>query len=231
MAAPGLEELRVANRSAWRAWLARHHESSPGVWLIWRKRKGESPALSLDDAVEEALCYGWIDSRLRHLDSGETELRFTARRPMGTWSPRNKARVRSLIERGLMTSSGLRAVEAAKRDGSWTALDNVEHLRVPKDLAQALAEHPAADRNFAALSPSAKKMVLWWVVSTRVPATRTRRIIETVSWAGRNGFASGSMPWRSWAGPAAASGPAPRLRPSPRRSAAPPAGPARTAAG
>lgn len=230
MAESNSDELRPANRSEWRAWLATHHDSSAGVWLIWRKKKSGPPGISLEDAVEEALCYGWIDSRLRHLDSGESALRFTARRPMSTWAPRNKARVRSLIERGLMTATGLRVVEAAKRDGWWAALDNVEHLRVPKDLAQAMAEHPDAGRNFAALSPSAKKMVLWWVVSARLPATRTLRIAKTVRWAGRSDFSTGSMPWRSWAGPAAASGPAPRLRPSLRRSAAPPAGPARRAA-
>lgn len=230
VAAPDFPTVRVAGRSAWRAWLASHQDSSPGAWLVWRQERGGVQALSLDDAVEEALCYGWIDSRLRHLDTGETVLRFTPRRPTGTWSPRNKARVRSLIKRGLMTASGLRVVEAAKRDGSWKTLDEVEYLRVPKDLAQALAAHPAAARNFAGLAPSTRKVALWWVVSTRVPATRNRRIADTVRWAGGTGFATGWTPWRSWVGPVAASGPAPRLRPSPRRSAAPPAGRARRVA-
>ena len=227
VAAPDFPTVRVAGRPAWRAWLASHHESSPGAWLVWRQVRGGARALSLDDAVEEALCYGWIDSRLRHLDTGETVLRFTPRRPGGTWSPRNKARVRSLIKRGLMTAAGLRVVEAARRDGSWTALENVERLRVPADLAQALAAHPAAARNFAALAPSTMKMALWWVVSTRVPATRNRRIAETVSWAGGAAFVTGPTPWRSSPGRPASSGPARPPRPSPRRSAVRPAGPAR----
>jgi len=136
--------------------------------------------LSLEDAVEEALCFGWIDSTLKPIDKDLSSLLFTPRRPKSVWSRHNKRRVASLIKRGLMTESGLRAIQAAKRNGSWSALNDVEALRVPDDLARALGANVVAKRNFDASSRSRKQGILWWIVSARRPATRSRRIAETV---------------------------------------------------
>jgi uncharacterized protein YdeI (YjbR/CyaY-like superfamily) len=180
MATGPLEELQPENRAAWRAWLAEHHGSSPGVWLIWHKKGTRRQGITLDEAVEEALCFGWIDSRLRPLTDGRSALRFTPRKPNSIWSRRNKQRVAALAAAGLMTDAGRRVVAAAKQDGSWDALDAVEDLRVPDDLALALAGNPAAEANFQAFTPSARKVALWWITSAKRPQTRARRVAETV---------------------------------------------------
>jgi uncharacterized protein YdeI (YjbR/CyaY-like superfamily) len=176
----GFEEVRPSSRAAWRAWLARHQGTSRGVWLVWPKRRSGLPGITLEDAMDQALCFGWIDSRLRPIDGEWSALMFTPRRPKSVWSGQNKRRVAALAERGLMTAAGLHAVEWAKKDGSWSALDGVESLRTPDDLARALEAQPAAHRNFQAMSPSAKKGVLWWIESAKRPQTRARRIAETV---------------------------------------------------
>lgn len=175
-----LEEVRPSSRATWRAWLAQQHGTSRGVWLVWPKRRSGLPGITLEDAIDQALCFGWIDSRLRPIDHEWSALMFTPRRPRSVWSAQNKRRVSALAERGLMAEAGIRAVERAKRDGSWSTLDAVESLRTPDDLARALAAHPAALRNFQAMSPSAKKGVLWWIESAKRPETRARRITETL---------------------------------------------------
>lgn len=181
-----LGEIEPASRAEWRRWLAEHHRTSSGIWLIWRKKRGGAQPLTLDEAVREALCFGWIDSRLRPLDSGKSALMFTPRRPRGTWSRLNKERVKSLIAAGLMTDAGRSVIDAAQQDGSWSTLDAIEELRVPDDLEQALAADPDAQRNFDAFTPSAKKIALWWIESAKRPQTRARRVAETVRLAARN---------------------------------------------
>ena len=169
-----------ASRAEWRCWLARNHRSQPGVWLILtRKAAGQQP-VSLADAVEEALCFGWIDGGLRGLDDRRIMLRFTPRTRGSTWSAPNRRRVEHLIHQGLMTPAGRAVIEVAQRDGSWAMLDDVEELRIPDDLAAALAADPAAGRHFAGFSASARKQALWWIISARRPATRAARIQETV---------------------------------------------------
>lgn len=151
------------------------------MWLTWRKKGSSESGLSLEAAVEEALCFGWIDSRLHPIDKEWASLMFTPRRPRSIWSPANKRRVGSLIKRGLMTEAGLRAVTVAKRNGSWSEFDAVQALRVPADLDKALAAIPAARRNFEASSATAKRSALYWIQSAKRPETRKRRIDETVS--------------------------------------------------
>ena len=137
-----------ACRADWRRWLAAHHSSQRGVWLILATKDSGRQPVSIADAVEEALCFGWIDSGMRRAGPGRIRLRFTPRAKGSIWSQLNKARVARLIEQGLMTGSGLAVIEAARRDGSWTILDDVENLRVPPDLAAALAARPEAERHF-----------------------------------------------------------------------------------
>ena len=182
----GSARLHPASRASWREWLSVNHGSVQSVLLVMDTRASGSQRLSLDEAVEEAICFGWIDSTLHPLDNRQFAVRFTPRRRGGTWSQTNKARVESLTARGLMTDAGLRAVRQARQDGSWSALDDVDALRVPDDLAQALADNPQAHRNFETFSVSVQKTTLWWVKSARRSETRARRITESVRLAADN---------------------------------------------
>lgn len=179
MAIADREQLEPADRAAWRGWLAEHATSSPGVWVVLRRAAAAQDGLTLEEAVEEALCAGWIDSTLRSLGGGRRALMFTPRRPGSTWSQPNKRRVERLAADGLMTPQGLAAVARAKADGSWSVLDDIDALRVPPDLAAALAAAPGARVRFDALSASRKKAAMWWIASARRLQTRARRIEET----------------------------------------------------
>lgn len=181
---PSDSTLQPRNRAAWRAWLAKHHASSQGVAVVIAKK--QASGLSYVDAVEEALCFGWIDSRTNKLDAGHFRQWFSPRKPGSVWSPINKERVARLIEADRMTPAGLAKIEAAQADGSWTSYDAVEALQVPADLEWALAANPTARQHFDAFSPSAKKMILWWIASAKRPETRQKRIAETVRLAAQN---------------------------------------------
>ncbi len=176
----GLSRVEPADRAGWRRWLAEHHDDTRGVWLILHTKASGRQAVSLDEAVSEALCFGWIDSTVHRLGGGCSALLFTPRRPGSTWALSNKRRVESLTAQGLMTDAGLRVVQAAQRDGSWSALDAVESLQVPDDLARALDACPAARAGFHALPPSTRKTILWGIASAKRPPTRERRIAEAV---------------------------------------------------
>lgn len=172
--------LEPANRAEWRAWLEQHHATSSGVWVAVGKKGGTRTTLTYEELVQEALCFGWIDGVVNRLDADRFKQRLTPRRPGGTWSRSNKERVARLIEQGLMTPAGLAAVESAQANGSWKLLDDVDDLVVPEDLAAALETIPAAAAFFAGLSPSPKKLVLYWIGSAKRPETRARRIEQTV---------------------------------------------------
>jgi uncharacterized protein YdeI (YjbR/CyaY-like superfamily) len=180
MVASDHKQIEPADRSAWRSWLAAHHGISPGVWVVLDTSR-DPHGFTLDDAVEEALCFGWIDSTLRRLGDGRRALRFTPRRPHSTWAQSNKRRVERLVAEGQMTAAGQAIIERAKADGSWAALDDVDALKIPADLLAALAAEPSALAGFEALTPSKKKSALWWISSARAVRTRARRIEETVA--------------------------------------------------
>ena len=177
------ERFQPADRAAWRAWLVANHATATGVWAVTYRRTAGKPVVTYDDLVEEALSFGWIDSRPGRLDDERTMLRFTPRKKGSAWSRPNKERVERLIAAGSMAPAGLRAVEAARADGSWDALVDVDELRVPADLSAALAGDPAAAAGFAALSPSAKKPILFWVTSAKREETRARRIADVLRYA------------------------------------------------
>ncbi len=179
---PGADDERYqpADRAAWRAWLEANHATARGIWVVTYRRRSGKPVVAYDDLVEEALCFGWIDSRGGTLDDERSMLRFTPRRKGSAWAKTNKARVERLAAEGLMREAGLRAIEAAKADGSWDALNDSDALIVPDDLAAALAADVAAARGYDALSPSTKKQILFWVTSAKRPETRGRRIAEVV---------------------------------------------------
>jgi uncharacterized protein YdeI (YjbR/CyaY-like superfamily) len=174
-------QLHVETRAEWRAWLADHHSSTSGVWLVtWKKATGR-PRPGYDDVVEEALCVGWVDSLPRTLDAERSQLLVTRRKPGSNWSRINKERVERLIAAGAMLPAGLAAVRAARADGSWTALDEVEALVEPEQLRAALDAVPDARTAWDAFPRSARRAVLEWIRSARAPATRDRRIATTVS--------------------------------------------------
>ena len=181
----GLQIVRVKDRSAWRAWLEHNHDTSPGVWLVVAKKNARRPGVTYVEAVEEALCFGWIDSRPNALDDEHYLQRLSPRRPRSVWSRPNKERIGRLIAGGRMTDAGRRPIEAAKRDGSWNALDDTDDLVVPDDLAAALVASHAAREHFDAYPPSVKKQALYWITSAKRPETRGRRIAEVVDQAAR----------------------------------------------
>lgn len=169
------ERLAFASRSEWRQWLARHHASSPGVFVIYGKKSARLPGPAYEDLIEEALCFGWIDGTLRPVDDERTSLYFCPRRKGGIWAASNKARVERLRAAGLMTPAGEAAIARAVDDGSWTILDRSEALELPDELAAALAAHPGSAEAFDALAPSMRKQLIYQVDSAKRPDTRQRR--------------------------------------------------------
>jgi uncharacterized protein YdeI (YjbR/CyaY-like superfamily) len=175
------------SRSALRAWLARHHAAHPAIWLVYEKKSaGGSRALGYDAIVEEALCFGWIDSVSRGLDDRRSMLYFSPRRRGSVWSALNKRRIESLERDGLMTEAGRALVEGAKRDGSWVALDEAEALIVPEDLALALASNPRARERFEAFPPGVRKRALTLIAAAKRGEARRQRIATIVADAARN---------------------------------------------
>jgi uncharacterized protein YdeI (YjbR/CyaY-like superfamily) len=173
------------DRATWRAWLEANHASETGAWLVtWRK--GHGPVLDYGEAVEEALCFGWVDSRGGGVDERRTKLYFAPRQARSAWSASNKERVARLIATGLMRPAGLAAIERAKANGSWTALDEVERGVVPADLAEALEAHPPAAERFGAFPWSARRAILVWIADAKRPETRAARVLETARRAARD---------------------------------------------
>jgi uncharacterized protein YdeI (YjbR/CyaY-like superfamily) len=179
MALADRPQVHLERREDWRVWLAEHHATADGVWLVsWRKVTGR-PAVGYDAAVEEALCFGWIDSLARKLDEERGMQLFTPRRRGSRWSRSNKERVARLEAAGLIAPAGAAVIEAARAAGSWTALDDVENLVIPSDLAAALAARPGAAEHWEAFPRSVKRSILMWILDARRPATRARRVEET----------------------------------------------------
>jgi uncharacterized protein YdeI (YjbR/CyaY-like superfamily) len=179
-------EVFAEDRATWRRWLEANHETSGGAWLVtWRSRSGRH-GLPYEAAVEEALCFGWVDGTAGTLDDNRGKLYFAPRRPTSGWAATNKARVERLIAAGRMAPAGLAAIERAKANGSWELLDSVERLEVPPDLAAALEALPPAAANFAAFPPSARKQSLTSLVMARRPETRADRVRRIAEAAARN---------------------------------------------
>jgi uncharacterized protein YdeI (YjbR/CyaY-like superfamily) len=180
------EQVQVGSRQEWREWLERNHKQPEGIWLVtFKKHRGEK-YLPYDDIVEEAICFGWVDSLPRKLDEDRTMLWLAPRKKGSKWSKLNKERVKKMIEAGLMTPAGMEKIEAAKADGTWSALDSVEALQIPPDLDAEFNSYEAAKANFEAFPRSVKRGILAWIVSAKRPATRTRRVQETARLAQEN---------------------------------------------
>jgi uncharacterized protein YdeI (YjbR/CyaY-like superfamily) len=173
--------IQPAGRAEWREWLAANHRTSSGVWLVtWKRRTGQ-PTVVYEDAVEEALCFGWIDSVLHPLDDERSMQYFAPRKPRGTWARTNKERVARLEAAGLMTDAGRAAIAIARANGSWKSLDAIDALVMPDDLAAALAANPGAREHFDGSSVSVRRMALAWVYQAKRPATRAARVEQVAA--------------------------------------------------
>lgn len=182
----GRARTHATTAAAWRAWLEANHTASPGVWLVsWKKHTGR-PTIPYDDAVREALCFGWIDSKPAKLDEDRAMLWFAPRKAGSSWSRPNQLRIMALEREGRLAAKGIKIVAAARRDGSWSRLDAVENLTLPDDLAAAFDRHPGSRPYWDAFPRSAKRGILEWIVNAKRAETRAARVEETARLAARN---------------------------------------------
>lgn len=171
--------LEITSRNQWREWLEANHADATSQWVATYKKSGGRPDLHVPYEVirDEAICFGWIDSRIAKLDADRSLLMVSRRKPRSGWSKVNKERIEALMAQGWMAAPGLAAIEAAKQDGSWTKLDAVETLEVPPDLAAAFT--PTGREKFDAFAPSSRRGILEWISAAKTEATRQKRIAET----------------------------------------------------
>lgn len=174
------------NRIAWRKWLEKNHITKENVWLIMYRKESGVPSVNYADAVEEALCFGWIDSVKNKRDEESSCQYFSKRKPKSVWSKLNKQRVEKLSKLNLIYPAGKAMIDLAKKSGTWSALDEVENLIMPDDLKKAFVKNKIACNYFEAFPPSSKKIILYWISSAKQPETRMKRIKETVILAAKN---------------------------------------------
>lgn len=172
------ERIEIKSRAQWRSWLSVNWQRGSGIWLVVYK-KHHHHYMQWSDIVQEALCFGWIDGQRRRLDEDRTMLYVSPRKPGSIWSKLNKEHLRELADKGLMHSAGQSKVDAAKADGSWTLLDDIDAMIIPVDLAHALKSVPGARAKFDGFRPGAIRGLLWWIKSARTDATRRKRIAQT----------------------------------------------------
>ncbi|MCB5280500.1 YdeI/OmpD-associated family protein [Arthrobacter sp. AL08] len=182
-----LEELLVRDAAQWRAWLEEHHAGSPGVWLVLHKKGGTVTELDYEAALQEALCFGWIDGQARRRDGESSFQRMTRRRPRSVWSARNVERIGRLEAAGRMAPAGRAAVESAKADGRWeAAYDGAASAQVPPDLAAAIAAEPRAQAMFDVLTSVNRYALIYRTNAVKQAATRERKIAAFVEMLARH---------------------------------------------
>jgi uncharacterized protein YdeI (YjbR/CyaY-like superfamily) len=175
-----IEIFYPKSQLAWRKWLEKNHLSKQAVWLVFYNKKSALKSITWSESVDVALCFGWIDSKKIKIDEETSHQFFSKRKPKSTWSKINKEKLTKLIDQNLMTEAGLRTIDIAKENGSWTILDDVEELIIPDDLAHAFTLHPNAEEFYLGLSKSNKKQILSWLVFAKTTATRQKRIDEII---------------------------------------------------
>jgi len=180
------DSIHPETAAAWRGWLEQNHADPAGVWLIYHRQATGKRSMTYDEAVEIALCFGWIDSKPRALDDGRSMLWFSPRRKGSAWSRKNKERIERLVAQGQMHAAGLARIKEAQADGSWTLLDAVERLEIPPDLQEAFLAHPPAETCFAAFPRSTQRAILEWIGNAKTDVTRSKRIDETARLAAQN---------------------------------------------
>lgn len=179
-----VEHFYAKDRASWRRWLERNHENKSAVWLVFDK--GPQRTMSWGDIVDEALCYGWIDSKPGKVSDTQSKLYVSKRKPKSVWSKINKAKVEELIQNNRMHASGLRAIATAKENGSWDALNNSDNLIVPEEMMQLFELHPIAKKNFASFTDSQRRTILEWIYGAKQDTTRKLRIEKAVARAEQN---------------------------------------------
>ena len=182
----GIKAFYAKTQADWRKWLIDHHETEVSVWLILYKKNAGKDSIPHSNAVDEALCFGWIDSLTIKRDEHSRYQLFSRRKPKGNWSKINKDKALKLIEKGLMSEAGLRSIEIAKANGMWDALNDVENLVVPEDLQQEFDANRIASAHWETFPRSSKKAILKWIAEAKREETRTGRIEETVNAASEN---------------------------------------------
>ena len=184
--APPVTTVSARSTAEWRDWLARHCRTEQEVWLVIHHRDSATPSVRYHEAIEHALCFGWIDSHARTVDADSSALRFTPRGPRSSWSRVNRDRAARMTEQGLMTEPGAAAIERAKAAGTWQVVPDDAATAVPADLRELLDADDAAQRNFARFPPSSRRLILEWIATAKRPETRRRRIDRTVELAAVN---------------------------------------------
>lgn len=172
------QEIYINTKAEWRQWLDDFHQSEQSVWVICNTQKSGLPVVGWSDLVDEALCFGWIDSTRKTINEGSFKQLFSRRKPNSTWSRINKEKVQRLIADEKMKEAGHECIRIAKENGSWVILDSVEDLSVPEDLSEAFERYAGSEEYFQNLSKSMKKMMLQWIVLAKRPETRKKRIDE-----------------------------------------------------
>ena len=181
-----IKTFYARNRTEWRKWLAKNHQSEKSVWLIIYHKSSPTPSVYHDEAVEEAICFGWIDS-IAHKRDDESKYQFFAiRKPKSNWSKINRDRAEKMIKEKRIKPAGQATIDLAKKTGTWTALVDVQNSVIPPDLQKAFNRNKAAFKNFNAFPPSSKRIILEWILNAKRPETRLQRIIQTVELASKN---------------------------------------------
>ncbi|KNH04946.1 omdA super family protein [Perkinsela sp. CCAP 1560/4] len=180
-----IESFCPASSMEWREWLQEHHLSKQSIWLVYHKQSTNIPSLRWSEAVEEALCFGWIDSTIKSIDEKKYIQYFSRRKPSSTWSRVNKEKVEQLIQGNRMTKAGFESITKAKENGTWSWMDDIENLILPEELRIALNADKKAVEYFEAQSKSVKKRMLHWVVTAKRAETRKKRIKEVVQSAAK----------------------------------------------
>ncbi len=181
-----VQTFHAKSRKEWKKWLEKNHSTEKSVWLVIYKKESEIRSVYYPEAVDEALCFGWIDSKPNKRDENSYYQFFSKRNPKSNWSRLNKEKVAKLIEQGLMQPSGFEMLEIAKQNGTWTALDEVENLIIPDDLQELFSKNNTAFENWEKFPPSSKRGILEWILNAKKLETRQKRLEETVSLAAKD---------------------------------------------
>jgi uncharacterized protein YdeI (YjbR/CyaY-like superfamily) len=176
-----IETFCPSNRQEWRQWLQENHQSKQSIWLVYYKKKTNIPSVTWSEVVDEALCFGWIDSTAKPIDEEKYMQFITRRKPKSVWSKINKDKVQRLIDEDLMMPAGFACIDIAKKNGSWSILDEAEALIIPPDLEKGFAAQPGSKEAFLSLSKSAQKALLYGLVLAKQVVTREKRIGEILA--------------------------------------------------
>ena len=184
--ADGVPTFYAQDLMAWRKWLTDNHQQTPSVWLIIFHKKSDTPSVYYDEAVDEALCFGWIDSKPNKRDGESYYQYFSQRKAKSNWSRVNKEKIARLEQEGRLQAAGIAMIAEAKRLGTWNALEEVENGVIPADLQDAFAQFPGSESHFLAFPWSVRRGILEWIFNAKRPATRAKRILETAEKAAQN---------------------------------------------